>query len=210
VNKFKASWQQAFLQKNFVYEFYGAVVVLIITMILFSKFVLFVEMRTGAQLNDPLLHSFNALNLTWPIFLMIYGAIFYVIYILIYFPHKLVHLFEAYVLMIIIRMLTMYFLPLEPPNGIIILSDPFVELFGNGKALTKDLFFSGHTASLFLFFLCVPKKKKWIFLILTTLVALGVLLQKVHYTIDILVAPFISLGCYYMTSRRLQKLIMIA
>jgi membrane-associated phospholipid phosphatase len=79
----------------------------------------------------------------------------------------------------------------------IILNDPFVEFFGTGKTLTKDLFFSGHTATLFILFL-VSKKKiiKTVFLISTIAVAISVLLQHVHYTIDVFAAVFFTYACY--------------
>ena len=52
----------------------------------------------------------------------------------------------------------MYSLPFNPPPEMIPLNDPFVQFFGSGKLLTKDFFFSGHTATLFLLFLVIDKK----------------------------------------------------
>ena len=91
----------------------------------------------------------------------------------------------------------MYLLPLEPPVKMIILNDPFVEFFGTGQTLTKDLFFSGHTATLFILFLVSEKKIiKTVFLISTIAVAISVLLQHVHYTIDVFAAVFFTYACY--------------
>ena len=205
----KYRWQKAFDDRKFIFEFFGALAILILSMLIFSRFVQFVELRDGILLNDFLLRTFEAVDLSWPIFIMIYGAIFFAISVLIFAPSQLVILFEAYALMVLTRMLLMFFVPLEPPSGMILLQDPFVEFFGQSKTLTKDLFFSGHTASLFLLYLAVPKRVKWIFLFVTMLVAVGVLLQKVHYTVDVLVAPLISFGCYYLTSRIRQKLIQV-
>jgi membrane-associated phospholipid phosphatase len=171
----------------------ASLLVLIITMILFSKFIQFVELRPGVQFNDPILNLFSPINLTWPIFIMIYGAIFGALTIIYFHPEELV--------------IFMYLVPLEPPAGMIVLKDPFVEFFGGTKTLTKDLFFSGHTASLTLLTLSVPKRFKWFFGTLTILVAISVLLQKIHYTIDVLVAPIISLCCYNWASRINKKLI---
>jgi hypothetical protein len=188
-------------------EFFLSLIVLILALAIFSRFVQYVELRHGVQLNDFLLNTFTAINLTWPIFILIYGAIFGALGILIFYPERLVMLFEAYSLMVIIRIGMMYLVPLEPPSGMILLRDPLVELFGGTKTLTKDLFFSGHTASLTLLTMAVPKNAKWFFFTITVLVALGVLLQKVHYTIDVLMAPLVSTFCYYMTSRRHKKLV---
>jgi hypothetical protein len=96
----------------------------------------------------------------------------------------------------------MYLVPLNPPPGMIPLGDPFVEYFGTGRLLTKDLFFSGHTATIFLFYLVSdPARRglKIIFLICTVLVAVFVLLQHVHYTIDVASAPFFTFSAYKIT-----------
>jgi membrane-associated phospholipid phosphatase len=188
-------------------EFTLSLIVLIFVLAIFSRFVQYVELRQGIQLNDFFLNTFTAINLTWPIFIMIYGAIIAALVILVFDPIRLMILFEAYSMMVLIRIVLMYFVALEPPTGMILLRDPLVELFGGTKTLTKDLFFSGHTASLTLLTMAVPKKAKWFFFTLTLLVAVGVLWQKVHYTIDVLVAPIVAIFCYYMTSRRHKKLV---
>ena len=104
---------------------------------------------------------------------------------------------RAYSIMIVLRITAMYLLPLNPPGGMILLNDPFVQFFGSGKILTKDLFFSGHTATLFLFYLLIDKKiYKNILLGLTIIVAYSVLAQHVHYAIDVFVAPFFSYAAY--------------
>jgi membrane-associated phospholipid phosphatase len=83
--------------------------------------------------------------------------------------------------------------PFNPPAGMIPLRDPFVEFFGTSMLLTKDLFFSGHTALLFLFFLMERTKLlKIIFLSSAVIVGICLLVQHVHYTIDIFAAPFFA------------------
>ena len=110
--------------------------------------------------------------------------------------------FQAYGLMVIFRTIAMYLTPFAAPESSILLNDPFVQLFGEGKILTKDLFFSGHTGTLFLLFLLADNKKfKTVFLAATILVGLAVLLQHVHYSIDVFVAPFIAYGSYRIIKR---------
>jgi len=98
---------------------------------------------------------------------------------------------------VIFRSIAMYLTPFEAPETLLLLNDPFVQLFGKGDILTKDLFFSGHTATLFLLFLLAQNKLlKSFFLISTILVGTAVLLQHVHYAIDVFVAPFVAYGSY--------------
>lgn len=195
---FKNHWHKALTNRYFVVEFTASVFILVFTMLVFSKFTEFIEVREGIQFNDPVLETFKAIDLTKPIFTMIYGGILFALASLASSPYRLMVLFEAYALMVLTRIVMMSILPLSPPIGMIFLQDPFVEFFGNGKTLVNDLFFSGHTATLFLLFLAVPKKLKWAFFIVTILVAVSVLLQKAHYTVDVLVAPYVSFVCHYL------------
>jgi hypothetical protein len=94
-------------------------------------------------------------------------------------------------------MAMMYVVPLDPPVGTIDLQDPLVFVVGTGTKITKDLFFSGHTSTLFMIFLVMEKKwMKNVYLVNTILVGVFVILQKVHYSVDVMVAPFISYGVY--------------
>jgi hypothetical protein len=91
----------------------------------------------------------------------------------------------------------MYLLPLEPPVTMIPLSDPFAEYFTTGSVMTKDLFFSGHTATLFFLYLMTEKKLlRYVFLCATITVALLVMAQHVHYAIDVFAAPFFTYAVY--------------
>jgi membrane-associated phospholipid phosphatase len=103
-------------------------------------------------------------------------------------------------------MIAMYSVPLEAPVTLIPLNDPFVQLFGTGQILEKDLFFSGHTATLFLLFLISDNKiLKLFFLISTLFVAVSVLLQHVHYSVDVIAAPFFAFASYKIVIYFRQK-----
>ena len=98
-------------------------------------------------------------------------------------------------------MLAMYLTPLEPPIGTLNLQDPLVFIAGTGSVITKDLFFSGHTSMLFLLFLTAQNKiLKYIFLILLFVVPILLLLQKAHYSIDILAALFFTYASFKIIS----------
>jgi membrane-associated phospholipid phosphatase len=106
------------------------------------------------------------------------------------------------------RILSMYVVPLDPPIGTLDLKDPLIFVVGTGTPITKDLFFSGHTSTMFLLSLtAINKKLKIIFLVSTFLVGFLVVLQKAHYTIDVVVAPFYAY-CSYKIIYSLQKKLM--
>jgi membrane-associated phospholipid phosphatase len=78
---------------------------------------------------------------------------------------------------------------------------------GTGEILTKDLFFSGHTATLFLLFLIMEKRViKIIFIASTILVGIAVMLQHVHYVVDVAVAPFFAYTSYKIIDGLKNKL----
>lgn len=191
------TWKSFLKNKKNLTEFVITAVVVTAVIIAFSHFLNFVEQREGVVLNDPLLNAFNPIDLTWLTFVLIYLSL--IIFVVTTFnkPDKLLIAFQAYGLMLIFRTIAMYLTPFEAPETILLLNDPFVQFFAKGDILTKDLFFSGHTGTLFLVFLLAENKTlKTIFLILTLLVGTAVLLQHVHYSVDVFVAPFVAYGAY--------------
>ncbi len=176
------------------------VIGLALTLFIFNHFVGFVERRAGVILDDPILSLFSAQNVNGFIFLLVYGGIILMVVSLWRNKPALRISVHAYIIMIWIRMLMMFLLALDPPPTPFPLRDPFVEFFGDSRQLTRDLFFSGHTATLFLFFLTSQTKIfKSIFLTAAILVACCVLLQHVHYSIDVAAAPFFAYAAYRLS-----------
>lgn len=173
------------------------VFILVTILIIFSNFLSFIEQRHGVVLPDPILKFYNPIDLTWLIFGLIYISLGIAIISFATKPDLLFIAMQSYSLLLIFRMIVMYITPFEAPENMLSLSDPLVQFFGSGNILTKDLFFSGHTATLFLFFLIADKKYlKVVFLVFTFIVALAVLLQHVHYTVDVVVAPVFAYASY--------------
>lgn len=191
------AWIEGYKLRKVQFKLLVSVIFLAAALYFYSAFLGFVEAREGFSFNDPVLNLFNPVDLTWLIFSAIYLSLFTGIIILVRNPVRLTLAIQTYTVLILVRMIAMYSLPFDPPSSMIPLNDPFVQLFGTGKLLTRDLFFSGHTATLFLLFLVVDKKPfRQLFLFLTVLVAVSVILQHVHYFIDVFAAPFFAFGCF--------------
>ncbi len=196
LNLLKQTWLKNEDSKKMRIQVFIAFLVLVASLALFERFVVYVEARPGTVIFDPVLALFNPIDVSMPTFILIYACTLYALYIFSFQPKKVILVFLAYVFFILFRAGAMYVTVLDPPTTIIPLSDPLVELFGSDKTLTKDLFFSGHVGLLSIFYFCSEEtKNKVIFFIAASLVAVFVLLQHVHYTVDVLCAPFFSYAC---------------
>ena len=207
------SWGTFLQNKYYRNEFIFSLVTLAAVLFILANFLNFNESRNGVILSDPILHLFRAVDLTWLTFVLIYLSIITILFTVVLNPEKMIFTIQCYSLLLVIRMIMMFLIPLNPPEGMISLNDPFVQFFGTGQILTKDLFFSGHTATVFLFYLVSEKKIfRTLFLLATVLVGASVLLQHVHYTIDTVSAPIFSYLSYrlvYLLQTKKLKLSLI-
>jgi membrane-associated phospholipid phosphatase len=167
----------------------------------------YIQARQGMQLNDLLLQWIPPLNLSIFIFAVIYSVAVFSIYYISHLPIRILRLMLSYALLLILRITTLTFISLEPHPMLVPLKDPLVDRFFYSEInVTKDLFFSGHVSTLFLFFLIVHgRKAKRFILIATILVAASLLLQHVHYTIDVIAAPIFAFSAYRLAGIFLPK-----
>jgi membrane-associated phospholipid phosphatase len=208
-NLFRA-WKIFLIRKHNKRELFFTVLLLALVLISFTRFLNYVELRAGFTFTDPLLNLFSPIDLTWIIFSLIYIGLIIAIFYFIKDPHLFLTALQSYLVLVLFRTAAMYLLPLNPPADMISLNDPFVQIFGSGEILTKDLFFSGHTATLFLLFLIANKKTlKIIFLTFAAIVGISVLLQHVHYSIDVFTAPFFSYASVKFTAYVKKRYLLI-
>ncbi len=180
-------------------ELIVTLLLLVITVFSFSRYLLFNETRHGAVLDDPVLKHFDAIDLNPVLFFAIYFSLIIGLVSFSFTPNRLLLAFQTYTLMVIFRMTAMYLVPLDPPQGCIDLDDPVVFILGTGQKIIKDLFFSGHTSTAFMLFLIARNKfLKGYFLIATITVGSCVILQKAHYTIDVFAGLIFSYTSYQL------------
>ncbi len=179
-------------------ELLVSLVALIATFVLLSRFLAYNELKSGPTLVDPILSRFEPINVAWLTFAILYTAIIASIVSMAKHPKRLAMAMQAYMTMMLFRMFAMYLVPLDAPASIIVLHDPIIEFFGDqSQPLVKDLFFSGHTATMCILYLSVihPILKRALFV--ATFILVGcILIQHVHYTIDVLAAPFFAYGAH--------------
>ncbi len=168
------------------------------------------ETRKGMQLMDPLLSYFPAYDVSMITFTLTYITLGLFIISTIINPKTFIIAMQGYCLLIIMRTISIYFVALEPPLGMILLKDPVTIIFmstPDGGYIVKDLFFSGHVSTAMLFFIICPNQIiKKALLLLSLLISAFILIQHVHYTIDVIAAPFFSFLAY-KSSLFLDKII---
>jgi len=192
------AWQSAWFRRRVIIGF----VLVVVTLSLFPFFFQTIEKRNGILLHDPLLAWLHPHNVSLLIFVFIWAISLLGILRAVQTPSMFVTFIWAYWLLCILRTLAITLIPLDPPVGLVGLVDPISNFFYGEKFVTKDLFFSGHTSTVFLLFLCMPgRTDKKLALIATVVVGSLLLVQHVHYTLDVLGAiPFGWLA--YWTARK--------
>jgi len=99
----------------------------------------------------------------------------------------------------------MYVLTFDPPTDMILLVDPVTSYFYPDAGFAKDLFFSGHTSTLTLMVLLESNQFiRWSKVLITATVGWLLAWQHVHYTLDIIVAPFVSITVFYLVRKFLR------
>ena len=177
------------MKKNQLFLVVGAI--LIVVAFLFVQFLNYHENKvneSGWLYHERFVDFLPVINFSVAIFSITYGSL------LLYFFHSkksisfITKLMLSYTLLLIFRMITMSLVPLKEPELIIYLQDPFLNNIIYPGEIDTDLFFSGHTALIMILFFL---SKKWVFVVLAIVIGGLLIVQRVHYSIDVLAAfPF--------------------
>ena len=201
----KNLWTEAFQKKGFMVQLIVFTIsILAVVSLLPYFFHTIIGPKPGLRINDLVLNAFAPRDNSWIIFGLIYLSLVITLQGIYRKPEMVLLGLKCYLLLTLLRMVSMYVLTLEAPEGIIPLHDPLVDVTAyGGNVFNKDLFFSGHVATLALFVWLEERPMfKSILLMNTILVAGLILLQRVHYTMDVLAAPFIT----YLSVRIAKRL----
>lgn len=188
-NRVLRRWQKALSQARFRWLLAFSFGVAIVAVKLVVNQLHAAEVRPGVVLSDPVLAVLPVADLSVPIFVIEYGCALAVLALLATRPARFAVGILGYGVVISWRSIAISLAPLDPPPDLVLLVDPVAALVGGGPHFTKDLFFSGHTAAMAMFTFCAPKRwARWVFGGLTAVIGVMLMIQRVHYTIDVLVA----------------------
>lgn len=200
----KSTWKSLWKLNYFKIHFFLSLLIFTAVIHFSCLYLSIWETREGTHIIDPLLSRISPRNFSGIIFGIVHSALLITIILKLNNPKGLLKAFQAYSLLLLIRTVIIYLLPLEPPKGMIYLEDPITGFFLNSvNVVTKDLFFSGHISAMCLFIYFTDNKiwKKYLTLV-TPILAVLILWQHVHYTMDIIAAPFFA----YISCKAIDKL----
>lgn len=195
-NKLTAlAWRNAWANPVFRRKTIIGSVFLVLMLSFFPLFFSVIEKRKGVVLHDFLLHRIPAYDVSLATFIIIWSMTIFLWVRCVQKPAIFITALYSLILLFLVRLITISLVPLDPPVGLIPLRDPISSLFYGGPKvfITKDLFFSGHTSTQLMIYFCLEKKKdKMLALASTLVVAALVLIQHVHYTIDVVAALLLT------------------
>ncbi|MFT3885754.1 MAG: phosphatase PAP2-related protein [Flavobacteriales bacterium] len=191
-NVVAGAWKAQWSDRSVRLAWLVAGVVAVPMVLLLPHFFAWVQARQGAYPWEPLLSRIGPADVSVPTFSILYGTILFTVARAWRSPLLVLRGMHAYLIMMLFRMACIFLNTLEPPPDIVPLIDPLTQRFyPGGTPFLKDLFFSGHTATMAMMVAISRGKAARAFAVLGT-VAIGllVLVQHAHWTIDVLAAPF--------------------
>jgi len=193
-----AAWREAWSDRRFRFVTVATFAIAAPLLIGKGRFLRWVEGRDGVVLPDPLLRLFSPVDISELTFTVTYTMVLASIAAFSRYPRRFVLAFQCYLLLCCLRMVMMLLVPFAAPPEQVLLRDPFIEAFvGSSTPLSRDLFFSGHTSTPFVFGFAAPTRRIRVLLFAAAVLAASlVLAQHAHYTIDVVIAPFVAYAAY--------------
>jgi hypothetical protein len=164
-------------------------------------------LKEGVKLNDWVLNNLPAMDVSLPISFLMTSAVVLMIIRGSADPNMSIVLIIALTLQLITRILTINFTRFFAPPELIVLKDPIGSFLYHSKFITRDLFYSGHTAAACTFYFFSTRRFDKFYLFFCSItVACLLLVQHVHYSIDIAFAPLFAFGNYWLAKKISNRL----
>jgi hypothetical protein len=205
-------WKILLGNREFSVSLLFSVACMIISYMFYDFVIVYVESFKNLPVLGDLFHGM--LPVVDLRYIYIYGlmvavaALFF--YFLIWRPQLFPFYLKVFAFVYITRSCFITLTHFGPPQGFLL---PQVAMDINGWPFsdllhTNDLFFSGHVAYPFMAALLVRKENRilyYVFLAVSVLMAVTVLMMRVHYSIDVFAAYFIVFGVYSATMHLFGK-----
>jgi len=196
LSKWENAWQEPIFKKKFLF----GMAVFITLLPIFPIFYQYIEKRNGFIPNDIILELIPAYDVSMAIFSITWLMASLTIVRALQNPSIFITFLYGFILLNISRFISISLIPFNPPYDFIPITDSISNFFYGERPVTKDLFYSGHTATQFLTFLCLQKKTDCFLAFMATFVmGVLVLVQHVHFTIDVISAPLFAYICYFIS-----------
>ena len=191
-------WKLLAFRKRLVAVFATLLLVIVINPLFFSH----IQQRNGVELNDWLLNFIPQYDVSVPVFCILWGMILLALWRAAQDPRFMMIFGWTYLLLAVTRIISISLVPLNLPKGLINLHDPIINILYGNQLINKDLFYSGHTATVFLIFLCSKSRYDKAFALFATIaISILLLVQHIHYTIDVVAAPFFTYLLYILSKK---------
>lgn len=201
INHYKSEWPSCWKDSKFRINLGACLLVTSIFPCKSDMYMAWVQRRDGYILDDIFLDLIPPMDVSNFIFSILYTFSILTLCRLSVKPKLMLWLVWSFNIETALRFLCIYLVPLNPPPNLIEMPDRVAEflVYGANNVVTKDLFFSGHTSTMVLASFFLPSPTERMFSIIFTFI-LGILLlvQHIHYTIDILAAPIFTLLSIYV------------
>lgn len=193
-SRITAAWADAWSSSKFRWTLFAALVAGTASPVLTRWIFSVVQRRPGLVPPEPLLPIIGPASVSTAIFTLLIGTMLLVAGGCLDRPLVLIRGVVAFEMLFTLRVITMMAVPLAAPPGGIPLHDPLGQVFyPGGIPETKDLFFSGHTATVVLLVALVRTRPAKVAVAAVAIVVGALLLvQHAHWTVDVLAAPLFA------------------
>jgi hypothetical protein len=204
--KVKKNWRNALYNKAFKTDLLIGLLLLSIVFVFTYFYFDYIEhLPNGTALDDFVLRKLPARDVSS---LIVFFEVSTVILLFARFstnPVMFITFLMSFILVYIVRDVTIGITQLRAPAGIIELKDPLAGMVYRYRFITRDLFYSGHVSFVFLIYLCSNNKvDKYYTLCAVFFIGILLLIQHAHYVIDVISAPFFSFVCFWIAKRILH------